>query len=44
MEYGKYNIRINSVNPTVILSSMGQDFCKDNEKFKAMIEKTPIKR
>lgn len=43
-ELGKYNIRVNSVNPTVVWTQMGQQGWSDPEKNAAMIAKIPLGR
>lgn len=44
LEYGPRNIRINSVNPTVILTDMGRLGWSDPKVAKPMIEKIPLRR
>lgn len=43
-ELGKYNIRVNSVNPTVVWTQMGQQGWSDPDKKAAMIAKIPLGR
>jgi len=43
-EFGKYNIRVNSINPTVVWTDMGQAFWSDEEKHKEMVAKIPMGR
>ncbi|CAO4379056.1 Protein CBR-DHS-21 [Caenorhabditis briggsae] len=43
-ELGSQNIRVNSVNPTVVMTDMGRDNWSDPEKKKKMLDKMPIKR
>lgn len=42
LELGPYQIRVNSVNPTVVLTDMGIKTWGDPEKGKAMKEKIPL--
>lgn len=44
LEVGPYNIRINSVNPTIILTDMGRLGWSDPKKALPMLEKIPLKR
>ncbi|CAG9839723.1 unnamed protein product [Diabrotica balteata] len=44
LEYGPHNIRINAVNPTVILTDMGKLGWSDPKVAKPMIEKIPLRR
>ncbi|GFS51733.1 hypothetical protein NPIL_417181, partial [Nephila pilipes] len=47
VEFGPYNIRVNSVNPTVVRTRMAEKeglFDKDNEIAKAMVNRTPLRR
>lgn len=44
VELGPYNIRVNSVNPTVILTDMGRLGWSDPNKAGPMLAKIPLKR
>lgn len=45
MEYGKYNIRINAVCPTVITTNMGDDYLSDNKDLQQiMLRSVPLRR
>lgn len=44
LELGPFNIRVNAVNPTVILTGLGRLFWSDQEKARPLIEKIPLKR
>ena len=44
LEYGPYNIRTNSVNPTVALTDMGKRAWSDPEKANGMLSKIPLGR
>lgn len=44
LELGPFNIRINSVNPTVILTEMGRLGWSDPKKANPMLEKIPLRR
>lgn len=43
-ELGKYNVRVNSVNPTVVWTQMGRKGWSDPDKKAAMIAKIPLGR
>uniref|UniRef100_A0A8R1HXC4 L-xylulose reductase n=1 Tax=Caenorhabditis japonica TaxID=281687 RepID=A0A8R1HXC4_CAEJA len=43
-ELGSQNIRVNSVNPTVVMTDMGRDNWNEPEKKKKMLDRMPIKR
>lgn len=43
-EYGKYNVRCNAVNPTVVWTEMGQAFWSEEEKSAAMKARIPTGR
>ena len=44
LELGPHNIRVNSVNPTVVLTEMGKLGWDDPEKAREMISKIPLGR
>jgi len=45
MEYGKYNIRINAVCPTVITTNMGDDYLSVNKDLQQiMLQSVPLRR
>lgn len=44
LEYGPRNIRINAVNPTVILTEMGKLGWSDPAVAKPMLDKIPLRR
>ncbi|CAI5452034.1 unnamed protein product [Caenorhabditis angaria] len=44
LDLGIHNIRVNSVNPTVVWTDMGRDNWTDKKKVDNMLEKMPIKR
>lgn len=44
LELGPYNIRVNSVNPTVTLTPMGELAWSDPAKSNRMMERIPLKR
>jgi len=44
LELGKHNIRVNSVNPTVVLTPMGLKVWSDPEKANPMMDKIPLHR
>ncbi|GFR23909.1 hypothetical protein TNCT_342061 [Trichonephila clavata] len=47
LDFGPYNIRVNSVNPTAVRTRMAEKeglFDKDNEFAKTTINRTPLKR
>ncbi|KAJ8973456.1 hypothetical protein NQ317_013450, partial [Molorchus minor] len=44
LELGPYNIRVNSVNPTVILTEMGRKWWSDPDRAKPMLSKIPLGR
>ncbi|CAI2355367.1 unnamed protein product [Caenorhabditis sp. 36 PRJEB53466] len=43
-ELGSQNIRVNSVNPTVVMTDMGRDNWSDPAKKQKMLDRMPIKR
>lgn len=43
-EHGKFNIRCNSVNPTVVWTEMGKQFWSEETKQKALKSKIPMDR
>lgn len=44
LELGPYNIRVNCVNPTVILTDMGKLGWSDPKVAEPMIQKIPLRR
>uniref|UniRef100_A0A914XKL4 L-xylulose reductase n=1 Tax=Plectus sambesii TaxID=2011161 RepID=A0A914XKL4_9BILA len=44
LELGEYGIRVNCVNPTVVLTEMGKKAWSDPAKSKPLLDKMPIKR
>ncbi|CAH1154676.1 unnamed protein product [Phaedon cochleariae] len=44
LEYGPRNIRVNAVNPTVIMTDMGREGWSDPSVAKPMLEKIPLRR
>ena len=44
LELGRYNIRVNAVAPTIILTPMGQKIWGDPERSKPMVARTPLGR
>ena len=44
LEFGPFNIRTNSVNPTVTLTDMGRLGWSDETKAQNMIAKIPLRR
>ncbi|KAG5864241.1 hypothetical protein JTB14_010331 [Gonioctena quinquepunctata] len=44
LEYGPNNIRVNAVNPTVIMTEMGKKGWSDPKIAKPMLEKIPLRR
>lgn len=44
VEWGPRNIRVNSVNPTVILTRMGRDNWSDPAKADPLLNKIPLRR
>ena len=44
LEYGPYNIRVNSVNPTVVMTDMGKIGWSDPVKANDMLSKIPLHR
>lgn len=44
LELGPHNIRVNSVNPTVVMTDMGRLGWSDPEKAKDMLSKIPLGR
>lgn len=43
-ELGVHKIRVNSVNPTVVMTDMGRDNWSEEKKKNSMLDKMPIKR
>jgi len=44
VELGEYGIRVNSVNPTVVMTEMGKRAWSDPAKGKPMLERIPLRR
>lgn len=44
LELGPYNIRVNTVNPTVVLTEMGRLGWSDKDKAESMLSKIPLGR
>ena len=44
LEFGERKIRVNSVNPTVILTRMGRENWSDEAKARPLLEKIPLGR
>lgn len=44
LELGPYNIRVNTVNPTVVMTEMGKLGWSEPEKAKEMLSKIPLGR
>lgn len=44
LELGPHNIRVNTVNPTVIMTEMGKLGWSDPKKAQTMISKIPLGR
>lgn len=44
LELGPHNIRVNAVNPTVIMTAMGRLGWSDPEKSSGMLSKIPLRR
>ncbi|XP_078043983.1 L-xylulose reductase [Augochlora pura] len=44
LEFGPHNIRVNSVNPTVVMTDMGKLGWSDPEKARTMLDKIPLGR
>ncbi len=44
IEWGKYNININAIAPTVVMTPLGKKVWADKEKREKMLEKIPISR
>ncbi|XP_075418512.1 carbonyl reductase [NADPH] 2 [Tenrec ecaudatus] len=44
LELGPHKIRVNSVNPTVVLTAMGQNVCEDPELARRLKERHPLKK
>lgn len=44
LELGPHNIRVNSVNPTVVLTEMGRLGWSNPEKAREMLNKIPLGR
>lgn len=42
LELGQHNIRVNSVNPTVVWTEMGAKHWSDEKRSKPMLEKIPL--
>ncbi|XP_040091360.1 L-xylulose reductase [Oryx dammah] len=44
VELGPHKIRVNAVNPTVVMTPMGQAAWSDPQKAKAMLDRIPLGR
>lgn len=44
LELGQHEIRVNCVNPTVVLTEMGVQVWSDPAKSKPLLDKMPLKR
>ena len=44
LEYGPHNIRINCVNPTVVMTELGRKIWSDPKMGEPMLAKIPLKR
>lgn len=44
LELGKYNIRVNSVNPTVVMTEMGKLYWADPKKAEPLLNRIPLHR
>lgn len=44
LELGPYNIRVNTVNPTVIMTEMGKLGWSEPDKARTMLSKIPLGR
>lgn len=44
LELSRYNIRVNSVNPTVVMTDMGRVGWSDPKKAESMLSKIPLGR
>nr|XP_036853336.1 carbonyl reductase [NADPH] 2 [Manis javanica] len=44
LELGPHKIRVNSVNPTVVLTAMGQQVCSDPEVVRKLKERHPLRK
>ena len=44
LELGRYNIRVNCVNPTVIMTEMGKLGWSDPARAQPMLQKIPLRR
>lgn len=44
LELGRYNIRVNCVNPTVIMTEMGKIGWSDPARAQPMLQKIPLRR
>lgn len=44
LELGPHNIRVNAVNPTVVMTAMGQSYWNDPQKAKPFLDRIPLGR
>lgn len=44
LELGPLNIRVNAVNPTVVMTEMGREGWSDPERAQTMLSKIPLGR
>lgn len=44
LELGPHNIRVNAVNPTVVMTAMGQIYWSDPQKAKTLLDRIPLGR
>lgn len=44
LELGKHNIRVNTVNPTVVMTELGRQAWSDAQKSQNMLSKIPLGR
>lgn len=44
LDLGPHNIRVNAVNPTVIMTDLGRAAWSDPEKAEAILQKIPLRR